>query len=495
VRLIELLSESSDEMLDAYKQDSPDMNMEVTGLTCDSRMVKDGFLFAALSGSSVDGANFINDAIDRGARVILAENGTVVSNDNVRLLHHPKPRQQFAKMAARFYSGQPKMVAAITGTNGKTSVASFLEQIWTGLGVGAASLGTLGLRTTNPDMQKINQSGSHTTPDPVKLHQTLSELAKSGIDNLAIEASSHGIEQSRLDGVRINLAAFTNISRDHLDYHKTMQAYMGAKLRLFSELISKDGVCVINADTPEGLQVADVCKNRGIKTMLVGKNGSNIRIVSATPEKNSHVLKIEINGAVYEINLPLTGLFQVENAITALGLAIASGHNVADCVKALGRIRPVPGRMQLVGDGSQKTVFVDYAHTPDALETVLQNLRPHASGKLVVVFGAGGDRDPGKRAMMGSIAAANADSVIVTDDNPRSEDPATIRAAILKTAPGAIEIANRADAIRTAIDGLQTGDVLLIAGKGHEQGQIIGDKTIPFDDVLEAKKAIAGVAK
>ena len=495
MRLIELLSESNSEMSDVYKHNNPDMNIEVTGLACDSRMVKDGFLFAALPGSAVDGADYITDAIGRGARVILAQNGVSVSNDNVQLLHHPKPRQQFSKMAAKFYSGQPKTVAAITGTNGKTSVAFFLEQIWTSLGIKAASLGTLGLISTNPDMQDINQGGSHTTPDPVKLHQTLGMLEKRGVSNLAIEASSHGIEQYRLDGVKINLAAFTNISRDHLDYHKTMQAYMDAKIRLFAELVSEDGACVINTDSSAGLQVAEVCKARGIKTVLVGKNGSDIRIISARPEKKSYLLKVEISGVVYEINLPLIGMFQVENAMLALGLAIAGGQDAKNCVAALENICPVPGRMQAVGDNPAKSVFVDYAHTPDALQTVLQNLRPHTAGKLVVVFGAGGDRDPGKRTLMGSIAAAGADKVIVTDDNPRSEDPATIRMAILKAAPGATEIADRTQAIRHAVDGLQVGDVLLIAGKGHEQGQIIGDKTIPFDDVIEAKKAITGVAK
>ena len=495
MRLIEILTENNGKMPEAYKNDNPDLNIEIAGLTSDSRLVENGFLFAALPGSSVDGSKFIDDAIGRGARVVLAGSGVRINSNNVQLLHHPKPRQQFSKMAARFYYGQPETVAAITGTNGKTSVAFFLEQIWTSLGIKSASLGTLGLHTTNPDMQEINQPGSHTTPDPVKLHQTLSMLAKRGVSNLAIEASSHGIEQFRLDGMRIKLAAFTNISRDHLDYHKTMQSYMDAKLRLFTNLVSKDGVCVINADRPEGLQVADACKAQGIKTFLVGKNGSAIRIISARPEKNSHLVKIEIDGVVYEINLPLTGLFQVENAMLALGLAIAGGLDTAKCVAAVERLRGVPGRMQIVSETTEKSIFVDYAHTPDALQTVLQNLRPHTAGKLIVVFGAGGDRDPGKRALMGDVATTNADLVVVTDDNPRSEDPASIRAAIMQSAPGAIEIGNRAEAIRFGISSMKAGDVLLIAGKGHEQGQIIGSQTIPFDDALEVKKAIAGVAE
>ncbi|MCK5546871.1 MAG: UDP-N-acetylmuramoyl-L-alanyl-D-glutamate--2,6-diaminopimelate ligase, partial [Rhodospirillaceae bacterium] len=365
-------------------------------------------------------------------------------------------------------------------------------QIWSSLGIKAASLGTLGLYTSNNNLKNINQPGSHTTPDPVSLHRTLAKLTGLEVSNLVIEASSHGLEQYRLDGVRIKYGAFTNISRDHLDYHSSMESYMAAKLRLFTELLDTDGIAVINVDRPEGIKVEAACVARGLKTLSVGKNGRDIRILEAVPENSGQQVKIEIGGKVFEINLPLVGLFQVENAAVALGLAIASGLNAADCVSALEHLNGVPGRMQAVSAGNEKTVFVDYAHTPEALETVLKNLRPHTKNNLVVVFGAGGDRDTGKRSKMGSVAAAHADRIIVTDDNPRNEDPAAIRAEILKSSPGAIEIGDRHAAIFHAIDELKTGDVLLIAGKGHEQGQIIGDKTIPFDDVLEAEKAIAG---
>ncbi len=487
MRLIELVDESDSKMFDV----NLDANTEISGVTCDSRLVEPGFLFAALPGTVSDGAEYIDDAIKRGASVILTKNDVPVGA-GARLLQHPNPRKQFAEMAARFNPGQPETVACVTGTNGKTSVAFFLEQIWSSLGIKAASLGTLGLHTSNNNLKSINEPGSHTTPDPVKLHRVLAELAGLGVSNLVIEASSHGLEQYRLDGVRIKYGAFTNISRDHLDYHASMESYMAAKLRLFTQLIADDGVAVINADRPEGKEVEAACNVRGLKIISVGKNGRDIRIVETVPENAGQQVKIEIGGNIFEINLPLVGAFQVENAVVALGLAIASGIAAADCVGALEHLNGVPGRMQAVGASNEKTVFVDYAHTPDALETVLKNLRPHTKNNLVVVFGAGGDRDTGKRSEMGSVAAMHADRVIITDDNPRSEDPAAIRAAILQSVPDAIEIGNRSKAIFHAIAELKTGDVLLVAGKGHEQGQVIGDKIIPFDDVLEAKKAIAG---
>ena len=489
MRLIELMDERGSEVFNL----DLDANTEISGITCDSRLVAPGFLFAALPGTDVDGAKFIDDAIKRGASAILASEGAVDAKalGDVQLIQHPNPRKRFAKMAAKFYPEQPDMVACVTGTNGKTSVAFFLEQIWSSLGLKAASLGTLGLYTSNKNMKNINEPGSHTTPDPVKLHRTLGELAGIGVSNIVIEASSHGLEQCRLDGVRIKYGAFTNISRDHLDYHASMESYMDAKLRLFTQLIADDGVAVINVDREEGKQVETACMVRDLKTILVGKQGRDIRIVEVAPEKNGQRIKIEIAGKTFEINLPLVGAFQVENAAIALGLAMAGGLNAVDCVGALEHLKPVPGRMQAVGNGDEKTVFVDYAHTPDALETVLKNLRPHTKNNLVVVFGAGGDRDKGKRSEMGRVASMHADRVIITDDNPRSEDPAAIRGAILQSAPGAIEIGDRSKAIFHAIDGLKTGDVLLVAGKGHEQGQIIGDKTIPFDDVLEAEKAMA----
>lgn len=494
MRLIELLDQDETDM---NKQNNLDTATEITGITCDSRLVEPGFLFGALSGSKSHGNKFIDDAIARGASVILAENWQA-QDLSVQYIENPNPRKQFSKMAARFSPGQPETVVGVTGTNGKTSVAYFLEQIWTILGINAASLGTLGLHSSNKKLSDLNANATHTTPDPVSLHNTLSNLAARGVSNLALEASSHGLAQYRLDGVKIKCAGFTNISRDHLDYHTDMKSYSDAKMRLFDELLGSDGVAVININRPEGLRVVDICKESGIKTITVGMNSGDISILKIDPNKNGQTLKIEIFGQGFEINLPLAGSFQAENAILALGLAIASeacGADGADCASTLENLKGVPGRMQSVGGNGQKIVFVDYAHTPDALETVLKNLRPHTDGKLLVVFGAGGDRDPGKREQMGSVAAKNADKIFVTDDNPRNEDPAQIRAAIMQGVPNAIEIPNRAHAISTAVDELQTGDVLLIAGKGHEQGQIIGDQTIPFDDVTWAEKAIAGAAK
>ncbi|MCK5576369.1 MAG: UDP-N-acetylmuramoyl-L-alanyl-D-glutamate--2,6-diaminopimelate ligase, partial [Sphingomonadales bacterium] len=372
MRLIELMDERGSEVFNL----DLDANTEISGITCDSRLVAPGFLFAALPGTDVDGAKFIDDAIKRGASAILASEGAVDAKalGDVQLIQYPNPRKLFAKMAAKFYPEQPDMVACVTGTNGKTSVAFFLEQIWSSLGLKAASLGTLGLYTSNKDMKNINEPGSHTTPDPVKLHRTLGELAGIGVSNIVIEASSHGLEQCRLDGVRIKYGAFTNISRDHLDYHASMESYMDAKLRLFSQLIADDGVAVINVDREEGKQVETACMVRDLKTILVGKQGRDIRIVEVAPEKNGQRIKIEIAGKTFEINLPLVGAFQVENAAIALGLAMAGGLNAVDCVGALEHLKPVPGRMQAVGNGDgngdEKTVFVDYAHTPDALETV-----------------------------------------------------------------------------------------------------------------------------
>lgn len=494
MQLIELMGASDTEMLEINRQANLNASTEISGITCDSRLVEPGFLFAALPGTVIDGGEYIDDAIKRGASAILAPvgiDGKKLAGD-VQLLLHPNPRKQFSKMVARFNPGQPEIIAAITGTNGKTSVAFFLEQIWSSQGIKAASLGTLGIYTSNDNLKNINAPGSHTTPDPVKLHQTLANLANLGVSNLVVEASSHGLDQYRLDGVGIKYGAFTNISREHLDYHSSMESYMAAKLRLFTELLDADGIAVINVDRPEGIEVEAKCKARGLKTIAVGKNGHDIRILEVVPKNAGQQVKIEISGKVFEINLPLVGSFQTENAIVALGLALASGIDIADCVDALEHLSGVPGRMQAVGASDKKIVFVDYAHTPDALETVLKNLRPHTKNNLVVVFGAGGDRDTGKRSKMGSVSATYADRVIVTDDNPRHENPAAIRAEILKSVPGAIEIADRHQAIFHAIDELKTGDILLIAGKGHEQGQIIGDETIPFDDVLEAEKAIAG---
>jgi UDP-N-acetylmuramoyl-L-alanyl-D-glutamate--2,6-diaminopimelate ligase len=459
--------------------------MDIAGLTCDSRVVGPGYLFAALPGTHSDGRNFIASAVEKGAVCVLGPVGTVAA---VPVLECGNPRSAFARMAANFYPRQPEIIAAITGTNGKTSTAFFLRQIWTQLGRKAASLGTIGVHGAG-----FNEPGKLTTPDPVKLHETLQRLADAGVDNLAIEASSHGLEQFRLDGVRVRAAGFTNITRDHLDYHGTMQNYLAAKLRLFSDVVEIGGTAVINADVPEAQEVVATALKRGLEVITYGRAGKSICMLEREAKAGAQRLSLVIGSQNFTINLPLAGKFQAENAMCALGLAIALGADVADAVAALAKLDGVPGRMQHVGTVNGADVYVDYAHTPDALQNVLSALRPHTQHKLHVVFGCGGDRDPGKRAEMGAIAAKLADGVIITDDNPRSEQPAAIRAQILAAAPGAQEIANRHEAIRAAVAALGQGDVLVVAGKGHEQGQIVGAEVLPFDDVMEAKAAIGEV--
>ncbi|MCR4378662.1 MAG: UDP-N-acetylmuramoyl-L-alanyl-D-glutamate--2,6-diaminopimelate ligase [Rhodospirillales bacterium] len=462
-----------------------DLGMDIAGLTCDSRAVGSGYLFAALPGTQSDGRDFITSAVEKGAVCVLGPVGTVAA---VPVLESDNPRSVFARMAANFYPRQPETIAAITGTNGKTSTAFFLRQIWTQLGRKAASLGTIGVHGAG-----FNEPGKLTTPDPVKLHETLQRLADAGVSNLAMEASSHGLEQFRLDGVRVRAAGFTNITRDHLDYHGTMQAYLAAKLRLFSDVVEIGGAAVINADVPEAQEVVATARKRGLEIITYGRAGNTICVVEREAKAGGQRLSLRIGSQNFTIHLPLAGKFQAENALCALGLAIGLGADVADAVAALEKLEGVPGRMQYVGAVNGADVYVDYAHTPDALENVLSALRPHTQNKLHVLFGCGGDRDPGKRAEMGAIAAKLADVVIVTDDNPRSEQPAAIRAQILTVAPGAQEIANRHDAIRTAVAALGHGDVLVLAGKGHEQGQIVGAEVLPFDDVMEAKAAIGEV--
>jgi len=481
MRLIELLL--GDETL--FDMDVIDGELDIAGLTCDSRAVRPGYLFAALPGTRVDGRDFIDAAVEKGAVAVLAPVGT---RADVSVIEDANVRQRFARMAANFYGDQPAHVAAITGTNGKTSTASFLRQIWQQLGCKAASVGTLGVHGTGFD-----EPGTLTTPDPVQLHDTLSRLAKGGIDHLAMEASSHGLEQFRLDGVRIEAAGFTNISRDHLDYHGTMQAYLAAKLRLFSQVLDEDGTAVINADSAEGQDIAAAALQRDLQVMTFGRGGQDIQLIAQVAHSDGQTLSLRINDQDVEINLPLAGSFQVENALCALGLAIAMGADARKAAQALESLDGVPGRLQKVGNVRGAAVYVDYAHTPDALQTVLQALRPHASGKLHVLFGCGGDRDAGKRPQMGEVATVHADRIIVTDDNPRSEDPDHIRAEIISACPTAIEISDRRQAIHNAVQALGDGDVLVLAGKGHEQGQIVGDEVRPFDDVTEAKAAIGAI--
>lgn len=461
---------------------------DIRGLTADSRLVEPGYLFAALEGAKQDGRLFIPDALERGAGAVLARSGSWDDQTPISAvrLSHDNPRQAYARIAAQFYAPQPELVAAVTGTNGKSSVAEFARQIWAHAGLQAASLGTLGI--TAPDRHEI---GNLTTPDPADLHLSLKNLAVSGVSHAVIEASSHGLDQHRLDGVELQAAAFTNLSRDHLDYHADMETYFATKRRLFSEILPVGGTAILNADDTRFDDLEDVCRQRSLKTVSYGKNGRDIRLLSVEPSETGQALRLEIAGVAYDIFLPLIGGFQVSNALCALGIAATADIEIDGAVAALGKLEGARGRLELIAQSSDRggAIYVDYAHTPDALETVLQALRPHASARLKVVFGCGGDRDAGKRAQMGEIAARLADEVIVTDDNPRTEDGVAIRRAILETCPGAREIADREQAIFEAITELGPGDLLVIAGKGHEQGQIVGDQVLPFDDADVARRA------
>jgi UDP-N-acetylmuramoyl-L-alanyl-D-glutamate--2,6-diaminopimelate ligase len=469
-------------------------DIEIAGLTADSRQVQPGFLFAAWRGAQADGRRFAGDAARRGAAAILTDDPGALDLDpadraRVAVFADPAPQRRLALLAARFFGRQPATIAAVTGTNGKTSVAHFTRELWAFLGHSAASLGTLGLITADG-----RRAGSLTTPDSVALHRDLAHLAGRGIEHAAIEASSHGLDQCRLDGVAVAAAAFTNLTRDHLDYHRDMPAYRAAKERLFTILLSDRGHAVLNADSPEFPRLAELCRIRGIPVIGYGTaDCTQLRLLARAPHHGGQMLDLDLFGKRHEVALPLVGDFQAMNALAALGLVVATGSPVEAAAAALARLGPVPGRLQRVGDIGGAAVFVDYAHTPDALATVLAALRPHVERRLVVTFGAGGDRDRGKRPLMGRVAAELADRVYVTDDNPRTEPAAAIRRAILDAAPGAVEIGDRREAIAAAIAGLQAGDVLVIAGKGHESGQIVGAETFPFDDADVARDAIAAM--
>lgn len=471
---------------------------EVTGLTCDSRRVRPGWLFAAIPGAKADGRQFIAQAIDNGAAAVLAPEDTdpSVTGGRVPLITDPEPRRRYALMAAQFYGRQPETVCAITGTNGKTSTAHFLRQIWTATGHPAASLGTLGVHAFDADAEAvIDVNDSLTTPDAADLHDFLADMKSHGIDHLAIEASSHGLDQYRLDGVRIAAAAFTNLSRDHLDYHPSEAAYLEAKLRLFADLVVDGGAAVVNMDVPYADAVESAARGRGLTLIGYGRAGREIRITGVDPHVAGQSVAFEAFGASFAAELSLAGDFQAWNALAAFGLAVATGTEPAAAAAALQGLRGAPGRMQRVGETREgAAVYVDYAHTPDALANVLRALRPHAQGRLVVVFGAGGDRDAGKRPEMGAVAQQLADHAIVTDDNPRSEDPAAIRRQILAAAADAEEIGDRAEAIHSAIVGLGAGDVLVVAGKGHERGQIVGSEVRPFDDAEQVSAALREVS-
>jgi UDP-N-acetylmuramoyl-L-alanyl-D-glutamate--2,6-diaminopimelate ligase len=473
-------------LIDSAGQNPAIASREITGITADSRQVKPGNLFVALAGAKTDGARFIEQAIANGAAVIVAERDIGVPKGHP-FIKVPSARRELAMMAAKFFPRQPGTIAAVTGTSGKTSVAAFTRQIWASLGHQAASIGTVGV--VSP---KGETYGSLTTPDPVALHRTLDQLTGEGVTHLAMEASSHGLDQHRLDGVRVAAGAFTNLSRDHLDYHDSLDSYFRAKLRLFEDLVADGGPAVVAADHPHSEQVMAAARNRGLSVFTVGRAGKDLMLLDVQADAGGQRLALSYRGAAYNIRLPLLGEFQIENALVSAGLAIATGSPADRVLAAVEKLSGAKGRLEPVGTKNGGMIFIDYAHKPDALVKVLEALRPYVKGRLIVLFGAGGDRDAGKRPIMGEIASKNADRVIVTDDNPRSENPASIRTAILAAAPGAIEIGDRAEAIRTAINELREGDMLVIAGKGHETGQIVGDRVLEFSDHDAVAAALGG---
>jgi UDP-N-acetylmuramoyl-L-alanyl-D-glutamate--2,6-diaminopimelate ligase len=464
---------------------------EITGVTADSRKVKPGFLFAALPGSKVDGAEFAAKAVAAGAAAVIAEREL---NLSVPTIATPDPRRAYALAAAAFWGVQPQTCIAVTGTNGKTSVANFCRQMFAHAGRVSASMGTLGVTVSRPGgvLEPLTPPGL-TTPDAADVAEWLSKLAGLGVTHFAMEASSHGVDQRRLDGVKLTAAGFLNLTQDHLDYHGTMEAYRAAKLRLFETLLPRGGTAVLNADSDAFPAFAAAAAIAGQTIVSVGEMGQGLELVDRTLLPEGQLLKVEAQGRSYDIRLPLAGGFQASNALVAAGLCVAAGLTYEEAFAGLEVLEGAAGRLQRVGTGPRGgEAYVDYAHTPDGLDTVLNALRPHARGKLIVVFGAGGDRDRGKRPIMGRIAAELADVAIVTDDNPRSEEPAAIRAEVLAGAKGAQEIGDRREAIRAAAAMLGDGDILVVAGKGHEQGQIVGDTVHPFDDVSVTAEALHG---
>lgn len=458
----------------------------VSGLALDSRSVRPGDLFAALPGSRNDGLAFVDAALAAGAVAILGDVRLLERAWPVPVLVAADPRAALARIAARFFGGQPAFVAGVTGTSGKTSVVGFTRQLWAKLGHRAASLGTLGL--VGPEGTR---PGALTTPDPIALHRVLAELARDRVDRLAMEVSSHALDQRRVEGVRFAAAAFTNLSRDHLDYHGTMEAYRAAKLRLFAELLPEGAAAVVDADLPEAEAIAAIARERRLALLDYGTRARRFRLLDQTPHASGQRLRLALDGREVLVESRLVGPFQARNLLAALALVVASGESPAAAAEHLVALEGAPGRMQHVADHPRgAAVYVDYAHKPEALRAALDALRPHCAGRLHLVFGCGGDRDAGKRPLMGAIAAERADSVIVTDDNPRSEDPARIRRAILEACPGAVEIGDRRAAIAAALEDLRAGDVLLIAGKGHETYQLVGDAVLPFDDAAVVRELL-----
>ena len=467
----------------------------LSGLTADSRAVRAGMLFAALPGTATHGARFIPAALEQGAAAILTDAtgarmaAEALADTDVALVVAEDPRAALACAAALWFGAQPETVVAVTGTNGKTSVATFTRQIWMALGHAAINIGTTGIEGA------WEAPSSHTTPDAITLQRLLAAAAQGGVTHAAMEASSHGIDQRRLDGVRLKAAGFTNLTQDHLDYHGTMEAYFDAKAQLFTRLLPDDGVAVVNLDGARGSDMAELALGRGLRVLTVGKGqGADLQIAATRPDATGQEVRYLWQGRAFQTRLSLIGAFQAENVAVAAGLAIAAGEAPEAVLAVLPRLTGVRGRMQLAARRRNgAAVYVDYAHTPDAIETALKALRPHVMGRIVIVFGAGGDRDRTKRPLMGAAAKAHADVLYVTDDNPRTEDPASIRRAILAGCPEANEVGDRAEAILRAVDALHPGDALLIAGKGHESGQIIGTDVYPFDDVEQASVAVAAL--
>ncbi|APG62976.1 UDP-N-acetylmuramoyl-L-alanyl-D-glutamate--2,6-diaminopimelate ligase [Sphingorhabdus lutea] len=485
MRLGALLN-SAEILVPAHAVTTQILDQRVSGFAIDNRKIAKDNIFGAFRGAKFNGEDFIADAIGAGAIAIVAHPDAKV--EGALHIKSDEPRRTFALLAALYFKPFPPMVAAVTGTNGKTSNVELTRQLWRMLGFHAASIGTLGITTADEQVKT-----GLTTPDIVTFLNNLSGLSREGISHAIFEASSHGLDQYRSEGPKVSIAAFTNFTRDHLDYHGTMEEYFRAKMRLFEQVLDEDGVAVIWADDPSSGKVIDIVKKRGIRMITVGEAGKSIHILKREPTQLGQKLTLEVQGQEAQIMLPLIGAYQAANALTSMAIVLASGAKLDDLIPLLGRLQPVRGRLERAAiSRSGAPIYVDYAHTPDALEAAIAALRPHVSGKLHLVFGAGGDRDMGKRKPMGEIAAKFADNIIITDDNPRGEDPASIRAAILEGAPQAANIADRRDAIATAIAAANGNDIILIAGKGHENGQIYGrgdDMTIhPFDDVEVARE-------
>ena len=469
-------------------------NPMITGIAVDSREVREGTLFAAMPGSRVHGAEFIQYALRMGAAAVLTDAAGAklaaeeLAGSDAALVVSDSPREALARTAALWFGGQPATMIAVTGTNGKTSVSTFVRQIWVEMGLPAVNLGTTGVEGA------WAAPLAHTTPEPITLHRTLAEAAQNGITHAAMEASSHGLDQRRLDGVTLKAAGFTNFTQDHLDYHETFEAYFAAKAALFARVLPEDGTAVVNIDDEKGVDTAAIARARGCEVITVGRDGGDLHLQGQRFDATGQDLRFSWRGKTYQKRLNLIGGFQGDNVLLAAGLVIACGADPQEVFDTLPHLTTVRGRMQLAATRDNgAAVFVDYAHTPDAVATALAAMRPHVMGRLLAIVGAGGDRDRAKRPLMGQAAAENADMVIVTDDNPRSEDPASIRAAVLDGAPDAMEVGDRAEAILRGVDALEPGDALLIAGKGHETGQTVGDDVLPFDDVEQASVAVAAL--